>query len=79
MPVRPSLLERAFELARSGEHSRCATIARRLSLEGYEQVNNHFTSNLLRKQLLAACHSALAQSSQRSQSGEQLLVLERLE
>ena len=58
MLARISVLERAFELARSGEYQQCAPIARQLQREGYEQVARHFDSPSLKRQLLAACGAA---------------------
>ena len=47
----PNVLERAFELARSGECRDVDEMERRLSREGYTDVSGHFRSQSLRRQL----------------------------
>ncbi len=53
-------IERAFQLARTGNHPHCEAIAAQLRSEGYESVANHFASALLKKQLLLICREAIA-------------------
>lgn len=51
-----SLIERAYELARSGKHATTQSIERALVSEGYEQVAAHFGNSLtLKRALLALC------------------------
>lgn len=54
-------MERAFQLARTGEYEQPAQIARELRFEGYEAVTNHFGSVSLKKQLIAECRRARLQ------------------
>lgn len=51
-------VERAFQLAQTGQYERCAEIAVQLRLEGYDSVTNHFLSDTLKKQLLHACRTS---------------------
>jgi len=51
-------MERAFELARTGEPATIAELRRRLRREGYEQVDFHFAGKLTQKQLLGLIASA---------------------
>ena len=57
-PLKP-LLERAFELARSGQYSKVEDIERKLGDEGYPKTSAHWNSTTLRKQLREACQKAL--------------------
>lgn len=61
MRVRPTIIERAFQLARSGEYEQAAQIARALRLERYESVASHFGSASLKRQLVAECQRAQLQ------------------
>ncbi len=49
----PSLVERAFELARTGRVTSIADIERKLGQERYGNVAGHLASPSLRKQLKA--------------------------
>ena len=51
MPGDPTLLERAFDLARSGDHATVADLARALKGERYAGVDAHLTGPSLRLQL----------------------------
>jgi len=57
-PPKP-LVERAFELARSGAFTRVETIERALYEEGYARGSAHWNSGTLRRQLRRACLTAL--------------------
>jgi len=64
-PVKPSgapkpLIERAFEMARSGAFTKVETIERALYAEGYSRGSPHWNSTTLRKQLRQACLNAVA-------------------
>jgi hypothetical protein len=54
---RPTITERAFELARSGEYSNTRAIQDRLVAEGYHDVRQHFAGKILARQLLKLCQS----------------------
>jgi hypothetical protein len=56
MAFRPTALERAFQLARSGLPNSVAEIRKRLSLEGYTAAQ--VDGKALRKQLLALIRAA---------------------
>jgi len=58
-PHKP-LVERAFELARSGRFKQVEDIERVLSKEGYPKASPHWNSGTLRKQLRDACRKASA-------------------
>jgi len=49
------LVERAFEMARSGAFTKVETIERALYAEGYPRASPHWNSTTLRKQLRQAC------------------------
>ena len=51
-----SVLERAFQLAKSGKYSTVADIKRRLTDEGYSTTQ--VTGGQLSKQLMALCKTA---------------------
>lgn len=52
------LLERAFEIARSGSCPTQTEIARQLTKEGYEGSHQHLSGAAIRKELNALCRSA---------------------
>jgi len=52
------ILERAFELARSGDCSSIDDIRRRLKAEQYSQVDAHLSGATVRRQLLGLCKEA---------------------
>jgi hypothetical protein len=62
MTQRPSLVERAFELAGSGRFSRTDDIARALLAEGYLDVRAQLDSAVLRRQLNQLCRTARARA-----------------
>ena len=53
MTTTTSTVERAFELARSGEYPAIADIRRQLKIEGFGSVDQHFSGPSLVKQLRA--------------------------
>jgi hypothetical protein len=53
MTQRPTVVERAFELARSGQLKSFSAIRRHLSDEGYLNVRSHFDGRFIKEQLLA--------------------------
>lgn len=55
MPMKIGLVERAFQIARTGLCSSCDEISERLRREGYIEVEEHFFSPKLRRQLTAIC------------------------
>lgn len=58
--LRPTTIERAFELARSGDCCTLNDIQRRLSGEGYLNVVQILYGRSLRKQLRDLCRAAQA-------------------
>jgi len=52
------ILERAFELARSGEFQRVKELEKALSREGYAKGDPHIHSPSVRKQLRILCLSS---------------------
>ena len=53
-------LERAFELARSGQCANVAEIRAALKREGFDQVQGHLAGPSITRQLRALCEEALA-------------------
>ncbi len=58
-PLKP-LVERAFELARSGTFAKIEMVERALYDEGYPKTSPHWNSATLRRQLREACLKATA-------------------
>ncbi len=56
--MHPSIIERAFELARTGECGSIDDIRRRLKAEQYSQVDAHLAGTSVRRQLLDLCREA---------------------
>jgi hypothetical protein len=54
----PTTLERAFALARSGEHSSVNEIRQRLKAERYDQVEGHLAGHSIGRQLRQLCDTA---------------------
>ena len=62
-----SIVERAYELARSGQFSCVAAIKKQLKVEGYTSVEPHFCGQSLQKTLRQICTgSAVRQGHQAS-------------
>jgi hypothetical protein len=59
MPQKP-ILERAFELARSGEYHRVKDLEKALSSEGYARGDPHIHSPSVRLQLRRICQGTQA-------------------
>ncbi len=59
-PRRLTILERAFELARSGACRSDEEIAKKLKQEQYEAVDTHLGGSSLRKELRKICAEARA-------------------
>jgi hypothetical protein len=60
----PTTLERAFELARSGDCSSLQDIRRRLKSEGFDQVEAHLAGPAIGKQLRRLCEEARTTSAE---------------
>ena len=60
----PSTLERAFELARSGECANPAEIRARLKKERHDQVEAHLQGPSITKQLRLLCDQAVRPSEE---------------
>jgi hypothetical protein len=58
MAPRPTTLERAFELARSGDHAGPETLRRQLFSEGYYDARAQISGRSLRVQLTRICSEA---------------------
>jgi hypothetical protein len=54
----PHILERAFELARSGKCVDASEISRQLKREGFTQVDEHLSAPSVRRQLRDLCKEA---------------------
>ena len=52
------IVERAYQLARSGEFANCSEIAARLKLEGHVDVRAHLDGQFIKSQLLKLCQAA---------------------
>ncbi len=59
-----STLERAFELARSGECSSTADIRARLKQERFDSVEAHLQGSSINRQLRALCEQAQRQPAE---------------
>ncbi|TZG29300.1 hypothetical protein [Sphingomonas montanisoli] len=59
----PTIIERAYELARSGTCAGLVEIERTLSRENYLNVMAHMSSPSLRRELGRLCRTALADSA----------------
>jgi hypothetical protein len=53
------IIERAFQLARSGEYQNWVEVSSRLRGEGYMNVDSHFGGTMLKKQIGTACKDAV--------------------
>ena len=63
MNDRPTTLERAFELANSGECANVDQIRLRLKSEGYSDGHAHTKGPSIRNQLAKLCQAATARAS----------------
>ena len=57
--MKPSIIERAYQLGRSGAYANPQAIVRQLKAEQYEAVDSHFDSPSLRRTLRTICRDAL--------------------
>jgi len=58
MSARPSLAERAYEIARSGQVAKVKELRIRLVKEGYDFVDQHLASRTLNRSLRAVMEGA---------------------
>lgn len=58
MSVAPTILERAFELAQSGEVANVHAIRKQLKAERFDSVDAHLTSQALTRQLVGLIRAA---------------------
>lgn len=58
MTHRPTTLERAFQLARSGDHATISEIRRQLKLEGFSDAPTQISGPSMLKQLRKLCEAA---------------------
>lgn len=57
MNHRPTIIERAYQLARSGEHGTLSSIKQQLSAEGHERVQEHLYGGTLSAALRKLCQA----------------------
>ena len=57
---KPTTIERAFELARTGKFHSVEEIRKRLLKEHHDQVDSHLSGPMIRRQLRRACADARA-------------------
>lgn len=55
---RPTLIERAYEMARSGDHASTPSIQKALRQEDYLDAEGHLSGKALRLELNALCREA---------------------
>ncbi len=55
MNNRPTVIERAFELARSGTYPNVSQVMQRLKGEGFDSVDSQISGASIRKQLRELC------------------------
>ncbi len=58
MLSRPSVIERAYQLARSGDYPKLVLVKAELRKEGYEQITAHFAGSATSKALRVICEEA---------------------
>jgi len=58
MDARPHVIERAYQIARTGVCLTIAEIERHLKSEGYDGVDTHLADKELRRELLLLCRTA---------------------
>ncbi|WP_425993719.1 hypothetical protein [Caulobacter sp. DWR1-3-2b1] len=63
MTNRPTTLERAFQLARSGEYSTISDIRRQLKIEGFSDAPSQISGPSMLKQLRKLCEAARPEES----------------
>jgi hypothetical protein len=54
----PPIIERAYDLARSGEFQNVIEICQRLKIEGYSEIAVHFDGAAIRSDLTRICSEA---------------------
>jgi len=57
MPFRPTLIERAYDLAASGDHASPSDVKKALSLEGYSNIDiqTHLHGSTISAALMKRC------------------------
>jgi hypothetical protein len=58
MSMRPTIAERAFQLARTGEYLKVRDLKAALKREGYEQIDAHLGGASIAKPLRIICEEA---------------------
>ena len=58
MSTHPTIIERAYELARTGEYPDSNASIKRLKTEGYDAVERHFAGSSLRRAIRDICRAA---------------------
>ena len=53
-----NVVERALEMARSGDYTAVSDIERRLKKDGYDRVREHLDGRMIRRQILEAMKHA---------------------
>lgn len=64
MSPRPSTLERAFELAKSGEYANISEIRLQVSSEGYHDATTQLYGRTLASQIRKICKAAKARTTE---------------
>ena len=59
-----NVIERAYQLARTGEFAKVEHIERRLTREGYTSVADHLSGRMMRRELNAMMRAARAAGEQ---------------
>jgi hypothetical protein len=64
-----TIMERAYELAKSGEFRNAGEIEEQLKREGFEQVHAHLSGSFTRKQIQSICSRAWKSGQQAKRAG----------
>ncbi len=68
MNLRPTTVERAFQLAQSGDYDRITDISNRLKKEGYEYAQSHLSGATVVGPLRRAIAAAKAATADRAET-----------
>ncbi len=68
----PCIIERAFQLARSGAFTDLQSLSKRLEQERYESVRAHLSGRSIQRQLRKLMEEALAEAPERVEPKPQI-------
>lgn len=68
MTYRPTTIERAYQLAESGECRTVSEVKQRLSAEGYDRINDQLYGSTVTAALRDRCQKAWKPAEERSDS-----------